>query len=196
MKKFYVILLLVAICFELFSQENWKLKKDSQGIQVFTQNTENTGICTFKATTNVKLTTKRILEILQDADNYPLWINQISSAKLIQSNSNAFVVYYIVKMPIGFKNRDIVLQNTIKICNQDKLLVELITINDVVNEKKDFVRITDGKGFWLVEKLDNSQSRVTYQFYSDPKGDFPSWLVNLFLVDGPFETLLNLKQKK
>jgi len=196
MKKIFAFWVVVCCWFCGLSQKEWELKKNSEGIAVYTKNVENSGICTFKAVTICNIEPKRMLELLEDAENYPKWISQIESAKVISRNDNGFVVYYVVKMPIGFKKRDIVLENTIKTSSKERLLVELSTKNNVFGEKAGMVRITEGRGYWLVEKLGNGKCSVTYEFYSDPKGDFPAWLVNMFLVDKPFETSNNLKQIK
>ena len=60
-------------------------------------------------------------------------------------------------------------------------------------EKKDVVRIRNAEGKWIFEDLKNGHIRVTYQFYGDPEGNIPSWIINLFIVDGPYDTLINLR---
>ena len=82
--------------------------------------------------------------------------------------------YDKIGLPVGFKDRDIVLDNKInKLSNGYK--IELKTASDKYSLQNNYVRITDAYGYWLFEQ-NGTNSDVTYQFYSDPKGSFPSWL--------------------
>jgi hypothetical protein len=49
-------------------------------------------------------------------------------------------------------------------------------------------------GSWEFVKLSNGEIKVTYQFLADPGFNAPNWIIYLFIVDGPFKTLTNLKK--
>lgn len=194
MKKLTFYLNFIFISVALTAQSAWTLQKDEDGIKVYTRKPANSDIFEFKATTNVQFTIEKFVKILRDASSYPKWISQVSFAKNIDCPSTeCFIVYYKIGMPIGFKNRDIVLSNQIKKIDDKQIQIDLQTANDKYSLQKDCVRITNGYGFWNLQQIDTNQLQVTYQFYSDPKGSFPAWLINIFLVDGPYKTLQNLK---
>ncbi len=191
MKKLFLILIIISLFINVRAQ-TWNLKKDSDGIKVYTRVNSSTNICEFKASTNVNASPDELLKLLKQTSEYPQWVNQVSSAKTILSGNNDFIVYYKIGLPVGFKDRDIVLDNKInKLSNGYK--IELKTASDKYSLQNNYVRITDAYGYWLFEQ-NGTNSDVTYQFYSDPKGSFPSWLVNVFIVDGPYKTLKNIKE--
>jgi hypothetical protein len=97
-------------------------------------------------------------------------------------------------MPIGFKNRDIVLNNTVQKVSANKTKIKLSALPKAYPVQNKFVRIDNASGFWLLCE-NNGKTTVTYQFFTDPKANFPDWVINLFIVDGPYKTLLNLKKK-
>lgn len=61
-------------------------------------------------------------------------------------------------------------------------------------EDDGFIRIKEIRGQWLIKFIDNENCKVTYQFMADPEGFLPGWVVNLFVVDGPYKTLKNLQK--
>ncbi len=193
MKTLFLIITIIFSGFILKSQ-SWELKKSTDGISVYTRKTDESGICEFKATTKIDAEVDEIYKIVTDASNYNTWVDQISYSKFVSKGTNIFTVYYQIKLPVGFKNRDIVIENKVVTNTADKIKIELKSTPTAYPEQKSYTRITDAYGYWLIQKSGN-QTEVTYQFYSDPKGIFPAWLINSFIVDGPFKSLKNLKQK-
>jgi hypothetical protein len=56
-----------------------------------------------------------------------------------------------------------------------------------------FVRVSRVKGFWQLKPYEGGVE-VVYQVHSDPGGSVPAWLANSFVVDAPFNTLINLRK--
>jgi len=192
--KIQILILIFTILFGgLSAQTNWKIKKDKDGIKVFTRKPNNSDFFEFRATAIISANLSEILEILQDAANYSSWIEQITYSKIVSSSYNNFVVYYQIDLPIGMKDRDIVFNNEIIQMNNDKIKVVLSSIYSQYPEDADFVRIKEGYGYWMLMPNTDNSTTVIYQCYTDPMGNFPAWLVNLFIVDGPYKTLKNLQ---
>jgi hypothetical protein len=58
----------------------------------------------------------------------------------------------------------------------------------------DYLRIEISQGSWIFKKIDDNRVEVIHQFMSDPGGNIPKWIVNMFIVSGPYKTLENLKE--
>jgi len=74
------------------------------------------------------------------------------------------------------------------------VLVKLDAVNGYVPDKG-YVRMTYLKGFYEFTPKPNGYVHITYQVHSDPGGYVPSYIVNAFVYDAPYYTLLNLKNK-
>ncbi len=190
--KNYIILICLILQISVNAQ-NWELKKNKNGVKVYTRKTQS-GYYEFKAMTTIDASINQVYNIIADANNYSSWIDQVSFSKLISKNNSSFTVYYQIDLPAGVRNRDIILYNQIVTYSTAVIKVDLKCNNTAYNIEKSYTRIDDAYGYWLFE-ASGGKSSVTYQFYSNPKGNFPAWLINLFIVDGPYETLINLKQK-
>lgn len=194
MKRIAIIIFLLLAFITSFSQSSWELKKNSQGIKVYLKSVEDSKIKAFKATTTINASLNEIYKVIATAKDYSSWVDQVSYSKCISKSSSNFVVYYQINLPAGFKNRDIVLDNKIISKTSKQIKIGLKSAPNSYPIQKKFIRIKKANGFWLLTKNGN-KTTVSYQFYSDPEGNFPTWLINVFLVDGPYKTLLNLKNK-
>jgi hypothetical protein len=51
-----------------------------------------------------------------------------------------------------------------------------------------------GRGSWEFIPLGNGTTKVYHNFGGDPGGKIPAWIVNMFLVDGPYKTMIGLRK--
>ena len=118
MKYFFISTLLLKLIYLPFislAQENdWQLKKDSEGILIYTRTVENSGINEFKAYAKISSSSETIFDIILDVKNYPMWIEDVDSAKKIYHRKNQIGMYYQVTMPWPIKDRDITLVSKIQ----------------------------------------------------------------------------------
>ncbi|MCH7534986.1 MAG: hypothetical protein IH948_04465, partial [Bacteroidetes bacterium] len=75
------------------------------------------------------------------------------------------------------------------------IMYSFMSSPDFIKETEDFVRIRDARGKWQFIQKDGEKIEVIFQFYGDPAGSLPIWLINMFIVDGPYNTLVNLREK-
>ena len=61
-------------------------------------------------------------------------------------------------------------------------------------QKKDMVRIMQSTGKWVVSLQADQTLKAVYTLLTDPGGNVPAWLVNLFIADGPMESFRKLKE--
>ena len=196
MKYFFCRLLFIgSFCWPIsaVSQDTeWELKKESDGITVYTRSIENTNIKEFKASTKLNSSSETIFRIILDVENYPKWIEDIDSAELLYLQENEIGMYYQLGLPWPIKDRDVTLVSKYKTLPDSSILFQLSNNSDLKEEDAGFIRIKEIKGQWLIKPIDKENCEVTYQFLADPEGFLPAWVVNVFIVDGPFKTLQNL----
>ena len=101
-------------------------------------------------------------------------------------------MYYQLGLPWPIKDRDVTLVSKYKTLPDSSILFQLSNNSDLKEEDAGFIRIKEIKGQWLIKPIDKENCEVTYQFLADPEGFLPAWVVNVFIVDGPFKTLQNL----
>ncbi len=192
-KTFFIVF----IAFSAFlpnQGNNWELKKEADGIKVFTREVENSNIKEFKATSPVNASEAVIFRILQDVANYPQWIEDVQYAEIVATDTRLLKFYYQLTLPWPMKNRDIAMTMEVVENNDGSLTLIMHSTPALVPEKAGFIRMHEVAGKWHLQPIDAHHCQVTYQFLADPEGFLPAWVVNIFIVDGPFKTLQNLNK--
>ena len=179
----------------VFAQENkWELKKDEDGIKVYTRGVEDSNIKEFKSSTNINASSDILYNIILDVENYPKWIEDIDYAQKLYHKDDQIGMYYRLSLPWPIKDRDLAMVSNITRNADSSILFELGGKTDLITLNNEFIRITNIHGSWLIKPLDKNRCEVNYRFLADPEGSLPAWVVNLFIVDGPFKTMQNLEQ--
>jgi len=190
---FFIVFLLFPIVNENQEAE-WELKKEEDGIRVYTREVEGSNIREFKASSHISASQETIYNILLDIPNYPKWIEDVEEASILSKAENERDFHYQLSLPWPMKDRDIAMSMKIYYQDDQSILLKLTSNSLLVPENDDFIRMYNVVGEWLVTPMDDSNCQVTYQFLADPEGFLPAWVINIFIIDGPFKTLKNLQE--
>ena len=71
----------------------------------------------------------------------------------------------------------------------------LEAVPNYIPGKEDFIRLKTAKGSWEITPLKDNKTQIKYQVMADPEGSLPPMIINMFIVDGPYTTLQNLKER-
>ena len=193
-----IIIIILVLIFQnsvLFSQEEWNLNRDSDGIKVYTKKEEGYNFKTFKAIAIVNGTIHQFIEALADVENLPNWAYNVKSAELLEKTGDTLLIYYsIAKAPFPYKDRDGIYLNRYQWDSKTKTLeVAIKILDDYLEETDKYIRVK-GAGYWKIKVLPSNKMEVTFSMQVDPGGNVPSWLANMFVDGTPYHTMLNLKE--
>jgi len=196
MKKLLFLFSFFAITLLSLAQEDWVIAKDRNGIKVYTRTPQGSKIKAFKAETMINASIPELLAALNNIAARKEWMYAIKKAVQVgETHSTAErYVYAELSIPWPFSNRDLVIHE--KIIHKDKAVDVIMKLHTgLVAKKKGLVRMPVAQGGWFFSEVGNGYTRVRYEFFGDPGGKIPVWIINLFIVDGPYTTLLNLKDR-
>jgi len=197
MKAVLKIILLILLNFNIasiFAQVNeWKLRKDDDGIIVYSREKKISGNIEFKATSIYKTNIDALLKVFQDVEGYTRWMADVKVSKVLKKvDSTEHYLYMETEVPWPLKNRDIPFyQKLIRTGSSIKITLE--GKPNYIAHMEGITRIEYATGYWEFIPLPKNKVKVIYQLSADPGLNIPDWILNLFIVDGPFETLSNLK---
>lgn len=176
------------------SQPEWHLKKDKDGIKVYTDNSDTSKFNSIKVECTLDGTCERLISILKDVENHKKWVYATKTSYPIKAVSENEQLYYAeTSLPWPFDNRDVVIRMTI-FPGQKANECTIITLGEPekLPVKKGIVRIPYFNSRYEVRGAGDKKINITYYLESDPGGKLPPWLVNMFSVKGPYETFSNL----
>ncbi|AHM59461.1 lipid-binding START domain-containing protein [Flammeovirgaceae bacterium 311] len=192
----YFLLLLLLMPLSLFSQQNWVLKKDQNGIQVFMREVEGSPFKEVRVKMKCQGTLESFKKLVLDVDNHKKWVYNTKASDLIKPVSENEVYYYTeFHLPWPVSNRDLTCR--IKMITDsipDIYFIKANSVQGLIPPKDGKVRVVSSRSSWKVTSLDNRELDIEYSVRVDPAGSIPPWLVNLTGVTGPFNTFTNLKE--
>jgi len=172
--------------------QQWTLSKEKEGILVYTAES-GSSYKMFKAEMTVETNLHGPVYLLKDANSVPKWMENIGEFELF-GETDAFHWYSWtgIDMPWPVDNRDVVSKQVLRKI-KNGYIMDISSTPDEMDNREGYVRLRVSEGFWSFERLPNGKVRVIYQVSAEPTG-IPPWIVNLFIVDSPYQTLLNMRE--
>jgi hypothetical protein len=112
---------------------------------------------------------------------------------LAQVTENEFSYQMNLKVPFPVSDRETI--QTVRFVEKPgELTVILTSCFDCIPENKGVIRIEKSYGTWIVRQVNPTEISLRFQYFTDPGGGVPAWLVNAFIVKSPHKTLINLRE--
>jgi len=189
---------MIAILFSpisLKSQTNWELQKNKESIKIYTRDVADKGLKEVKVTFKVLASPDSIAEAILNAENHKYWMEGLSESKLLEEvNQNENMYYLEFDFPWPANNRDVITH--VKTYRDTNNRITKLTTECALNflPKKDgIVRITQYSGTWTFTPHSSGTMEVVHVLFASPGGSLPDWIVNMFIIDQPFESHKSLK---
>src|SRR5450432_3287214 len=120
--------LIIAIGFSAHDSGDWVLRKNKNGIAIYTRYTDGYSIKQLRLIDTVQSSLSGIVALLGDTKNYTEWVYHCSESKTLKLiNDQEQYDYELISVPWPFNNRDLISDSKI---SQDSLTktVTIITV--------------------------------------------------------------------
>jgi hypothetical protein len=196
MGKMVAILLLSLISAGVCAQTDWQLKKEEDGIKVFTANTPNSNFKSVKVECIVKARPSQLVAFLMDVERQHDWIYNNKSARVVKKiGENEIIAYSEYSVPWPCCNRDYVAHVVINQQTPQLITIDSHAEPDMLPVKQGRVRVKRSVSHWEVIALSNELLKIVYTVQCDPAGSIPAWLTNMFVAKGPYQTFQKLRDE-
>ena len=185
--------LLCSNCTSLFAQ-TWKLAKNTNGVKIETRFIDGWSIKEYKATVYIKTNLNNAVDAYRDPVKRKKFMKrsiEVSNLKVVSKDE--IITYNLGNAPWPVLDRDNITRSIFKKTKSNEVKVSMTSLPDYIPHKSNIVRVPRAKGYWLFTDVGNGQIKVTQQSVADLGGSVPDWVVNSTIVEGPYDTLLALK---
>lgn len=179
------------------AQNDWTLKKDKDGIKVYSRSSQQSKFDELKAELSLHSSLSTLASVILDVPSYKQWsFNTKQSYVLKQISPSELYFYTEINSPWPANNRDLVVHLQIQQDPRTKVMtISEVCIPNYIPPKKDIVRVPFSKELWTVTPVAPGLLKIVYQLQIDPGEGAPSWLINMFATKGPYETFKNLQEQ-
>ncbi len=194
-KTLTILLLLLTNLRDNKPDTEWTINKDDEGIKVYTRNMANSKVKAVKVECYLDATPSQLVAVLLDINNGDDWVYHNGPSYIIKQVSPSELYYHaMVKVPWPVHDRDFIAHIKVTQNPQTKVVtVDAPCLADMVPRQDNVVRIEDSAGKWTIVPTGDGRVKVEYTLHADPGGNIPSWLINMFVTQGPFESFKKLK---
>lgn len=192
-----IILLILSAGSSARAQTAWELKKDKDGIRVYSKASDHSRFDLLRVETILPARLSSLAALILDIGNYPHWSFNTREAYVLRKISPSELYFYsLINSPWPANDRDLAVHLRISQDAVTKVMtITAESVPDLVPRKKDLVRVPVSTERWLVTPLPDGRIRIDYQLEIDPGASAPSWLINTFSTKGPFETFTHLREQ-
>lgn len=193
MKKTILFSLLLLGFLPIKAQDKWELKKNENGIEVYTKKSPIGNLKELRVICELDATKEQLISTLQDIPNYNEWVFSNKKSVILKAINPQKIIYYTESnLPWPIKDRDLVVEldinDTTKILN-----IQAKSLPDYLPKSSKFIRVPYSLAVWKVTQAPNNKLKVDYTFSVDPGGSIPVWLVNATLAIGPYNSFAKLR---
>lgn len=188
----YFTLLSQAIC------QEWQLEKTKDTVQVYSRDNSNqhnnTAYKEILAITSVKASPSALLNLLNDIERAPQWIDSCISVVLLSGKDDKYkLVLSTFSAPWPLNNREMLTKSLTTIQDQ-QIIIDIMDAGQTLPLQKNTVRMTEIQGQWTIKILEEGVIEIRYQGSGNPAGNIPMWLANKVLIDSTFNTFTKLSR--
>jgi len=178
--------LLQSIKDNIHIDDGWEtIEQFESGVTVLTKDIPNIPIKAVKVAQNIDIDSKIIAEVIEDVPNYSNFLKTASAmdANLLSVNENGLFGHQHLDLKY-VKDRHYAFNMFRPNGSSNRVDWELIpedTFNNIEGSKlvnKKGIYIDIGFGSWLVEKLDNGETKISYRLVMHPGGNVPNFAVD------------------
>jgi hypothetical protein len=192
-KVFHSLLFLSFITHYIHAQE-WSTEKDKNGVKVETRYIDGWNIKEYRATVFIETSLEKAVHAYKDpVERKKFYERAVLVSNLKEISENEIITYLHGKAPWPVQDRDNVTHSTFSKPDPKTVRITMHSVPDFIPVKKDIVRIPKSKGYWLFKDMGNGKIKVVQQSVADLGGSIPDWVVNSTIIEGPYDTLLALK---
>jgi hypothetical protein len=180
-----------------YSQGNWELKRNENGIEVYTRKPLSGSLKELRVICELTATKTQLIKTLQDINNYKQWVYSTKSNYLLKTvNPQELIYHSISHLPWPLRDRDLIIElSIIPGSVNDKFEIKAVSLPTFLPVDNNFIRVPYSLALWKVTVVNEHKLKIDYTFSVDPGGSIPAWLVNSTLSIGPYNSFIKLKEE-
>lgn len=186
------IFLLSFLSIASFGQD-WEFQKEVEGIKAYNRPVSDSKFKEYRIEAEIEGSLESMVAVLQDMDVYLDIFQDHKEASLINTDGEThFEIFIHTKTPFPVKDRLSYSQTDYSYDSANSTVTLDIACldNDYLNaQEHKGILITDCKGSWVIKDLKNGKLEIIHQFYANPEGMVPAWLINKRTVDSPIKSI-------
>jgi uncharacterized membrane protein len=177
--------------------QSWEFAKEKEGIRVYTMKADDKPLKAYKGITDIDAPAEKVFALIENVNNTDWWDKNLSQIKVLGYEKNKFAKYHLIfDMPWPVSDRELFVDAEVTIdpaTGIRKITAVPLRVN--TQPSKDRIRINEYRQTWTVKPVSSNLTQVTLEGYVNPGGSLPAWIINMFIVDAPMNSIGEIKKR-
>lgn len=190
----HAVILFVTSSYSVSSAHDFELVKQSNHISLYERwipSKSGEQVRELKAVLLIKSDVRTVVKLLRDSDRGSDWNTHANAYRILPAKEpNNWITYIRYGMPWPFNDQDCCLHYQMLNQPSGSTWVKFSSVRDSrfpINSTID--RIRGVRGEWLLEKLDEAKTKVTYMITTDKSKKIPRWISDPVIHNNLFSTM-------
>lgn len=193
--RYLLIFISLLTSYNGYSQSDWTLQKESDGIKVWVKDYPNSSFKQFKAITTITADINKIVSVLKDIERMDEWYDRIEHVELVQTISENEAIY-ILDFDLPWPVADRISAVRAKLSSNKKgteIHIKTAYEDGIINNTEKIL-VDHIQSEWIIKSEGNNKVYILHKGYMDPEGSLPAWIANSGVIDGPIKTINGLQR--
>lgn len=176
-------------------QPEWKLRLDRDGIEIFTRTPSASTIKEYRVSARFEHPLKDVFEFLADLEKRPDWVINCTGIDIIDTTVEGCIRYHVsYDIPWPMADRDLVVEAALAL-DEEAGKAHILTRHTGLEYplEEGVIRMPGYREEVILEEEGPASTRFSSSGYADPGGTLPAWIVNMFLVDGIYDSMIRTR---
>lgn len=194
MKKVFVVCCYVLLVSFSKSDEKWELRKETNGITVYTTKVAGHKYDKCKALSTVNTDLNSLFQFVKNPLNYKKFSERVERMDIIKKTDTKVIYYMKVDLPWPIYNRDGVYELSVKSKTDTEAELMIRAMPKLMPNQEGYVRIHFADSYYKLTSKGPNKTAIHFEQHTDPNGSVPAWLSNSYLEDGPIGNITVMKK--
>jgi hypothetical protein len=173
----------------------WELKLERDGVVIYTRASPDSPLKEYRVNAVHDFPLEDLYNMSIDLESRPKWVIHCTGLEIIDTVDGRIRYHTSYAVPWPFLDRDLVVEEELVYKGPDRahLLTRSIDLDYPLRDGA--VRMPRYREEVFHEKIDDHRTWFRAEGFADPGGSVPAWLVNFFLVDGIYDSVINTRER-
>jgi hypothetical protein len=183
-------------CLPSAAQDDWILKKNKDDVIIYTRESADNPLKEYRASARIDHPLEDIFRFSADLEYRPEWVINCTGLEVIDTVEERILYHTSYDIPWPLADRDLVVEVAMSF-NKQAGKAHLLTVQSDIDYplEKGIVRLPVYREDVHMEELDSGSTLLVAEGFVDPGGTVPAWIVNMFLVNGIYDSFIRTREE-
>jgi len=196
MERTFLFVALFLAWYSAAGQSDWDLKKDKDGIVIYTRSSADSPLKEYRVSAEIQSPLSDVYKFLSDLEKRPDWVIKCTGLDIIDTLGDWIRYHTSYDIPWPLEDRDLVVEVGLSV-SEDFTGAHLLTRSTDLEflQKEGVIRMPRYKEEVFLWAVDSETTLFRSEGFADPGGKVPAWIVNMFLVDGIYDSVQRTRER-